>query len=207
MNVVYGMNGSGKTQLLEAISSAAGFKISTFEGFILQDPKVEGSGQKPDRKLYDISANEVLNYFDSISEERYSVDMMLGWLKGYKPENLTSENRAEVLAVISEFINVKHCLLTRTMPEDKLMFDAHSRETMNPARSVDFVPVLLPSDDAPLTRLHLEKISQSFLNFHENLEDLLATMPNVDLQDESILEEKKTELFEIWLQSWNWIPN
>ncbi len=206
MNVVYGMNGSGKTQLLEAISSAAEFKISTFEGFILQDPKVEGSGHKPDRRLYDISANEVLDYFDSISEDRYSVDMMLGWLKGYKPENLTSENRAEVLAVISEFISVKHCLLTRAMPEDKLIFDAHSRETMNPARSVDFVPVVLPSDDAPLTRLHLKKISQSFLNFRENLEDLLATMQDVDSEDESILEEKKTELFEMWLQSWNWSP-
>lgn len=206
MNVVYGVNGSGKTQLLEAISSAAEFKISTFEGFILKDPKVEGSGQNPDRKLFDISAQEVLNYFDLISEDRYSVDMMLGWLKGYKPENLTDKNRAEALAVISEFINMKQCLLTRAIPEDKMLFDAHSRETMNPARSVDFVPILLPSDEAPITRLHLKKISESFLNFHKNLEDLLDAMSNVDLEDENVVEEKKTELFELWIQSWNWSP-
>jgi predicted ATPase len=206
MNVVYGMNGSGKTQLLEAISSAAEFKISTFEGFILKDPKVEGSGKNPERRLFDVSAQEVLNYFNLISEDRYSVDMMLGWLNGYKPENLTDENRAEVLAVISEFMSVKQCLLTRAMPEDKMLFDAHSRETMNPARSVDFVPILFPSDEAPITRLHLKRISQSFLNFHANLEDLLDTMPNVDFEDENIIEEKKTELFELWMQSWNWSP-
>ena len=206
MNVVYGMNGSGKTQLLEAISSAAEFKISTFEGFILKDPEIEGSGQSPDKKLYDISPQEVLNHFDSISEDRYSIDMMLGWLKGYKPENLTAENRVEVLAIISEFISVKQCLLTRAMPEEKMMFNHSSRDTMNPPRSVDFVPILLPGDEAPVTRLHLERISQSFLNFNENLETLLDAMPDVDLDDEIIVEEKKTELFEDWLQSWNWSP-
>lgn len=206
MNVVYGVNGSGKTQLLEAISSAAEFKISTFEGFILKDPIVDGSGQNPDTKLYDISAQDILNYFDSISEDSYAVDMMLGWLKGYKPENLKVENRAEVLAIISEFISVKKCLLTRAMPEEKMMFDPHSRESMNPPRSVDFVPILLPRDEAPITRLHLERISQSFLKFHENIEILLGAMPNVNLDDENIVEEKKTELFEDWLESWNWSP-
>lgn len=206
MNVVYGMNGSGKTQLLEAISSAAEFKISTFEGFILKDPKVESSRKNADRKLFDTSAQEVLDYFNLISEDTETVDMMLGWLSGYKPENLTDENRAEVLTIISEFIDVKQCLLTRALPEGKLLFDAHSRETMNPARSVDFVPILFPSDEAPTTRLHLKRISQSFLDFHANLEDLLETMPNVDFEDEHIIEEKKTELFELWMESWNWSP-
>jgi AAA15 family ATPase/GTPase len=109
MNVIYGMNGSGKTQLLEAISSAAEFKISTFEGFILKDPKVESAGQEPDKKLYDISPQAVLSYFESISENRYSVDMMLGWQTGFKPENLTDENREEVTTIISEFIGNKKC--------------------------------------------------------------------------------------------------
>ena len=206
MNVIYGMNGSGKTQLLEAISSAAEFKTSTFEGFILKDPKVESAGQEPERKLYDISSQDVLDYFDSISEDRYSIDMMLGWQMGYKPENLTDKNRDEVKAVISEFISNKKCLLTRAIAEEKITFDVYSRESMNPVRSVDFIPVLLPRDEAPITRLHLEKISQSFLNFQENLEGLLERIHNLDLEDEILVEEKKTELFETWLQSWNWSP-
>jgi ABC-type molybdenum transport system ATPase subunit/photorepair protein PhrA len=207
MNVIYGVNGSGKTQLLEAISSAAEFRISTFEGFILKDPILEGAGQEPDRKLYDTSALEVLNYFDSISEDRYSVDMMLGWIKGYRPENLTDENRKEVEAIISEFINHKKCLLTRAIPEDKMLFDRpDARESMNPARSIDFVPILFPTDEAPITRSHLEKISQSFFNFQENLEDQLEGILNLHLEDENTIEEKKTELFEVWLQSWNWSP-
>ena len=45
MNVIYGMNGSGKTQLLEAISSAADFRLSTCEGFILQNPVITDMGR------------------------------------------------------------------------------------------------------------------------------------------------------------------
>jgi predicted ATPase len=206
MNVIYGMNGSGKTQLLEAISSAAEFKISTFEGFILKDPKVESAGQEPDKKLYDISPQAVLSYFESISENRYSVDMMLGWQTGFKPENLTDENREEVTTIISEFIGNKKCLLTRAIPADKLMFDSNSRESMNPARSIDFVPVLFPSDEAPITRLHLKKISKSFFEFQENLDNQLEEIKDLDFGDENIVEEKKTELFEIWLQAWDWSP-
>ena len=107
--------------------------------------------------------------------------MMLGWQMGYKPENLTDKNRDEVKAVISEFISNKKCLLTRAIAEEKITFDVYSRESMNPVRSVDFIPVLLPRDEAPITRLHLEKISQSFLNFQENLEGLLEGIHNLDL--------------------------
>lgn len=206
MNVIYGMNGSGKTQLLEAISSAAEFKISTFEGFILKDPKVESVGKEPDRKIYDVSPQEVLTYYDLISEDRYSVDMMLGWHTGFKPEKLTDSNRGEVTAIISEFIANKKCLLTRAMPEDKVLFDAHGREGMNPARSIDFVPILFPGDKAPITRLHLEKLSLSFLDFQENLDTQIDGIEGLDLEDENIVEEKKTELFEIWLQEWDWSP-
>lgn len=206
MNVIYGMNGSGKTQLLEAISSAAEFKISTFEGFILKDPKVTIVGKVTERKLYDISSQDVLDYFDSITEDRYSVDMMLGWSNGYKPENLSDENRDEVKAIISEFISNKKCLLTRAIPEDKTTFDFYNRESMNPARSIDFVPILFPRDIAPITKLHLKKISQSFFDFQNNLERLLEGIHNLDLEDEILVEEKKTELFQTWLQSWHWSP-
>jgi energy-coupling factor transporter ATP-binding protein EcfA2 len=204
MNVIYGVNGSGKTQLLEAVSSAAEFKVSTFEGFILKDPRV---GQEEDRKLYDISPEEILNYFDSISEVSYPGDMMLGWIKGFRPETLSGEKRDEVNAIIGEFVSNKKCLVTRAIPDDKLMFDvANSRNSMNQARSIDFVPILFPTDPAPLTKLHLKKISDSFFKFQKNLESSLYAFPGLDLEDETIVEEKKTELFEDWLQSWNWSP-
>jgi predicted ATPase len=206
LNVVYGMNGSGKTQLLEAISSAAEFKLSTFEGFILYDPEVENDGRGPDKKLFDLSSQDVLDYFVNASEDFYTVDMMLGWQKGYRPESLTKENRIEINSIISEFIANRKCLLTRAMPEDKMLFDVHKRESMNPARTIDYVPILLPRDNAPITREHLERLSQSFLEFQETLEEQLKSMNEIDLQDEHIVEEAKTELFEVWLQNWSWSP-
>jgi predicted ATPase len=206
LNVVYGMNGSGKTQLLEAISSAAEFKLSTCEGFILRDPSVEGKGHTADKKLFSLSSQDVLDYFVTVSEDSYTVDMMLGWLKGYRPENLTKENQIEVSAIISEFIGNGKCLLTRAMPEDKTLFDVYKRESMNPARSIDYVPVLFPGDNAPITRNHLERLSQSFLEFQDNLEEQLESMKEIDLQDYHIAEEAKTELFEAWLLNWSWSP-
>ena len=206
LNVVYGMNGSGKTQLLEAISSAAEFKLSTFEGFILHDPDIEDDGHSPDKKIFDISSQDVLDYYVNASEDSYTVDMMLGWQKGYKPESLTKENRIEVNSIVSEFISNRKCLLTRAMPEDKMLFDVHERESMNPARTIDYVPVLLPRDNAPITREHLERLSQSFLEFQDTLEEQLNSMKEIDLQDEHIVEEAKTELFEVWLQNWSWSP-
>jgi predicted ATPase len=206
LNVVYGMNGSGKTQLLEAISSAAEFKLSTCEGFILRDPLVEGKGHTADKKLFSVSSQDVLNYYVTVSEDSYTVDMMLGWHKGYRPENLTKENQIEVITIISEFIGNEKCLLTRAMPEDKISFDVHQRESMNPARSIDYVPVLLPGDDAPNTRNHLERLSKSFLEFQNNLEEQLENVKEIDLQDEHKVEEAKTELFEDWLLNWSWSP-
>ena len=206
LNVVYGMNGSGKTQLLEAISSAAEFKLSTSEGFILYDPEVADKGRGSDKKLFDLSSQEVLDYFVNTSEDSYPVDMMLGWQQGYRPENLTKENQTEVNAIVSEFISNRKCLLTRAIPDDKMLFDVYPRQSMNPARTIEYVPVLLPGDHAPVTRDHLEKLSQSFLEFQDTLEEQLNNLEELDLQDEHIVEEAKTELFEVWLADWSWSP-
>ena len=207
MNVIYGMNGSGKTQLLEAISSAAEFKLSTFEGFVLQDPKVDGEGQDSNRKLFDVSSNDVLSYFEKISEITYTADMMLGWNKGYQPEELNDENRDVVNKIVSEFLSNKKCLLTRALPDDKFMFDVWGRrEEMNKARNIDFVPILLPKDEAPITRLHIKEIAKSFLSFQEELGAQLEEIQNLDAQDYDIVEEKRTELFSIWLSQWSWSP-
>lgn len=206
MNVIYGTNGSGKTQLLEAISSAAEFKNSTCEGFILRDPKVEGLGSTKEGKLFDISTDEVLDYFDTVSEVSYTSDMMLGWKKGFKPEDLTDERKNEVREILSEFLEEKKCLLTRALPDDKLIFEVYDRDKMNPARSIDFVPVLFPGDKAPKTHSHLQQISDSFIKFQSSLDERISMVENLETGDENIVEEKKTEFFEEWLSAWSWSP-
>ena len=40
VNVFYGRNGAGKTQMLEAIAYAAEYKMSAYEGFVLHNPTV-----------------------------------------------------------------------------------------------------------------------------------------------------------------------
>ena len=40
MNIFYGRNGAGKTQILEAIAYTAEFRMSAYEGFVLSDPIV-----------------------------------------------------------------------------------------------------------------------------------------------------------------------
>ncbi len=40
LNVFYGRNGAGKTQILQAIAHTAEFKMSAYEGFVLKQPKI-----------------------------------------------------------------------------------------------------------------------------------------------------------------------
>lgn len=204
--MIYGLNGSGKTQLLQAIDSAAEFRISTFEGFILKDPIIDGEGKKVARKLFGTSAEKILNYYESITSDFYRADMMLGWLKGFKPECVSKDKRMLVIDIISEFILNQKCLLTRSIPDDKALFDVYDRESMNNPKSIDFVPVVFPGEYAPHTRAHLKELSESFLDFQNNLEKELEGIPNLDFSDEAIVEEEKSKLFESWLELWSWSP-
>lgn len=206
MNVIYGLNGSGKTQLLRAIDSAAEFRMSSFEGFILKNPIIDDAGQEGVTKIFNTSADKILSYYELITSEFYRADMMLGWLKGFKPENVSEAKRMLVTDIISEFVLNQKCLLTRSLPDGKVLFDVYDRESMNNPKSVDFVPVIFPGELAPHTRAHLKELSGSFLDFQNKIDETLDGIPNLDLSDETLVEEQKSLLFESWLESWSWSP-
>jgi AAA15 family ATPase/GTPase len=206
LNVVYGRNGAGKTQLIQAISYVADFKMSAFEGFILKDPTIRKPLDEKVEVIFERTVEDILEGY--LSDE--SEDMQLGWTPGFNPQNVSGEKKAIVFDILNEFKSHRQILLTRAPSQDEP--SAGDPETMNAPEFVQFVPVIFPSNFAPLTRAHAVEIHKSYMQFIENVKSRFSEGDNPKLtvseNNERYSEEilQKGKLFDEWVESWSWSP-
>ena len=196
LNVVYGRNGAGKTQLLLAIELASRFKMSSYEGFVLRNPRV-GT-----QLIFDKSAEEIYEFYrDSESDETDFTDDL-----GLSIQlNTTEENKLRIASIINEFLSKRKCMLARSMA---LKWDDGSRGSateMNDPESIQLVPILLPQDEAPVTRAHAKEIASSYSTL---VESISAQMDAFDTDDErrDFSFKVAPDQFEKWVEGWMWSP-
>jgi energy-coupling factor transporter ATP-binding protein EcfA2 len=218
INVLYGRNGAGKTQIIEAIAHAAEFKMSAYEGFVLHNPRVSGIRKSYPEEKYELGDYDNSYAILEISVEqlfaRYqalqNVDFDLGWTDGFDPNDVPEDKEYLVLSIMKEFLESKNALLTRSpVKEDP---GAGDPNRMNTPESIQLVPMLLPSDSAPITRMHAKDIHNSYLEFVENFEEQFTAGSDPDLSvDENNAAyfaegEFKGRAFNEWVASWAWSP-
>ena len=218
INVFYGRNGAGKTQLLEAIAYAADFKMSAYEGFVLHNPKISQIWfAYPDPKNKFDYSSKVYGVFDITEEDVIAIyvendneDTWLGYTAGFNANNIDNSNRHVVIEIIKEFIDCKNALLTRSPTTEEP--SSGDPKIMNPSEFIQIVPILLPTDPAPFTRNHAREIHSSYLNF---LEEIESAYPNKDDPDLTVAENNeqyevemvaKGEFFAEWVEEWSWSP-
>lgn len=220
INVFYGRNGAGKTQILEAIAHAVEFKMSAYEGFVLSNPivsqihyalldpkeKFKRDNYQKEFCLFDVSPEAIIAWYVGTDTE----DTWLGWTMGFNAHNIDDSNRDIVVEIIKEFILGKNALLTRSpTKEDPSAGDPSS---MNLPQFIQLVPILLPSDNAPQTRKHAKQIHSAYLEFIEEVEKKYAYHDDPDLTVDEINERdrletlEKGELFTKWVEKWSWSP-
>jgi hypothetical protein len=220
INIFYGRNGAGKTQILEAIAYAAEFKMSAYEGFVLSDPIVSNIFYKlydpkenyitnnytTEYRLFDVTPERIIDWYLGTDTE----DTWLGWTMGFNAHQIDESNRAVVVDVLKEFIQAKNALLTRSpIKEDPGAGDPNS---MNPPEYIQLVPVLLPSDSAPNVRMHAKQIYSSYIEFLQEIDALYLDQDDPDLSVEennnryAIETEEKAKLFSAWVEKWSWSP-
>jgi ABC-type branched-subunit amino acid transport system ATPase component len=218
--VFYGRNGAGKTQILEAIAYAADFKLSAYEGFILHNPQISGipysypdlqeiySWQIYEKKVFilGISPKQLLARYQAIDSE----DTWLGFTVGFNANEVFDENEELVLSILGEFLAAKNALLTRSpVKEDPSCDDP---DLMNAPEFIQIVPMLLPSDPAPITRRHAMEIHASYLDLVERIEthSKAASDPSLTVDESNALfldgEEERDKLFDEWVSTWSWSP-
>lgn len=196
LNVVYGRNGAGKTQLLRAIELASRFRISSYEGFVLRNPRVGN------QLIFDKSAEEIVEYYRNSDSDETNFTDELGLSLQL---NTTEENRSKVQSIIKEFLSLRRCMLSRSMA---LKWDEGSRGSateMNDPESIQLVPVLLPQDEAPVTRGHAKDIAISYSTL---VESISAQMDAFGTDDErtAFSANKAIDQFEEWVDGWMWSP-
>ena len=220
INIFYGRNGAGKTQILEAIAYTAEFKMSAYEGFVLSDPIISNIFHKlhdpkenyitnnytTEYRLFDVTPERIIDWYLGTDTE----DTWLGWTMGFNAHQIDESNRAVVVNVLKEFIQAKNALLTRSpIKEDPGAGDPNA---MNPPEYIQLVPVLLPSDSAPNVRLHAKQIHSSYIEFLQEIDALYLDQDDPDLSVEennnryAIETEEKAKLFSAWVEKWSWSP-
>ena len=209
INVFYGLNGAGKSQMLEAIAYAADYKMSAYEGFVLHNPIVSAiqTDFYTDGYVFDISPEELLSRYKSMDTEELWLG---GWTQGFDPGKVTTQHRELVLGILAEFISSKNGLLTREAHSDGPGPGDPSK--MNSPGSVQIVPMIFSTDEAPLTRIHIQEIRSSFLEFSVMIESRGSSGEDPELSMEEmdrIWETERNEnyrLFVEWIGKWAWSP-
>jgi energy-coupling factor transporter ATP-binding protein EcfA2 len=220
INVFYGRNGAGKTQILEAIAHAAEFKMSAYEGFLLSNPIVSQMFYSPldpkekytresygkEFRLFDVSPEVIIAWYVGTDTE----DTWLGQTMGFNAHKIDDSNRDVVVGILKEFIAGKNVLLTRSPTKE--VPNAGDPSSMNLPEFIQLVPTLLPSDNAPLTRKHAKQIHSSFLEYLEEIETKFPDRDYPELTVDEIDELHRLErleqgeLFEKWVEEWSWSP-
>jgi ABC-type branched-subunit amino acid transport system ATPase component len=218
INVLYGRNGAGKTQIIQAIAHAAEFKMSAYEGFILHNPQIsEITSSYPEEKyeignyektygILEISVEQLLARYQAID----TGDRDLGWTNGFDPNEIPEDKEYLVLSILTEFLESKNALLTRSPVKEDPSADDPNR--MNIPEFIQLVPMLFPSDSAPITRMHAKDIHNSYLDFVEKFEEQFTAGSDPDLSVDENNEayfaegELKGRAFNEWVSSWAWSP-
>lgn len=222
MNVLYGRNGAGKTQMLNALAAASNWEMGPMEGFILDNPSWDRSAVDEESGVTygDLTAEEILAGV-SVSESP-AVD--LGWTWGYDATLIRGTHRDLVLAMLAEFQRGGLLMLTRGLhPYNLWGVETPLRRYIVPPRVTELVPVLLPNQEAPLTRAHMEEMRASLQRVldeavnplgyfrHDEGEDDFTYANGEgynwrDLWAEGPVEDALTEGYRRWRKEWGWSP-
>ena len=206
LNVIYGRNGSGKSQLLGAISSAAEYKMSAYEGFVLINPISPSATEDEDSYIFDTSPKEVLKRY----QQKHTEDMDLGWLDGFDPTEIPEDKKQLVLDIIDEFLRTKRSLFTREPIKENPY--AEDREKMNFPNKLQLVPMLMPDDEAPITREHAKVIHAAYVELLEDLEESIDASQDPSLSRDQnddnyrLATSAAEEVLYTWLRDWSWSP-
>lgn len=201
LNVIYGRNGAGKTQLLRAIEHASRYKMSAYEGFVLRNPLVADSSGK--RLLFDKSAEEILEFFrqSEVDETDFTQSSGLSLQLSTTPEN-----ELIVRSVLHEFLSQKRCMLARSMASTWDDGARGSATEMNDPQFIQLVPILLPQDEAPVTRAHASKIADSYFGLAEKLRAEMNALDDEDEAGQNQLAYEAIDRFDEWAKEWMWSP-
>lgn len=163
VNVLYGRNGAGKTQILEALTAASEWEMGPVEGFILQgatwtDEFPDAGQADAPYSLQSLGASEVLDRF----QDADSTLLDLGWTAGYHPSFLKGEYRERALALVSEFVGANTVMLTRRL-RPRMLWGVEpvrksDRQFLTAPDVLELLPILLPDAEAPLVRAHLRDL-------------------------------------------------
>jgi hypothetical protein len=157
-NVLYGRNGAGKTQILNALAAASQWEMGPLEGFLLEDPAWSHGWREGETRFSELSGQEVL---DAICDAESS-EVRMGYSWRFQKGRLGQERLPEVFAIINEFRRAKTVLVTRGLREVSLVeSEDGARKDLLPPHSLELVPVLLPDSEAPATRGHLAEMRAS----------------------------------------------
>jgi energy-coupling factor transporter ATP-binding protein EcfA2 len=230
VNVLYGRNGAGKTQILEALSAASDWEMGPLEGFILQGatwideyPSDHRQADVP-YSLQSMSASEVLDRFRNADSTLFN----LGWTVGHHPSFLSGEYRERAQALISEFLGANTVMLTRRL-RPRMMWGGEpirkpDRQILTAPDVLELIPVLLPDAEAPLVRAHVRDLRDAL---RQSLAEAVATLGLTVVDDgvsewacldglgrdfreveglEYQVEEAFREALSAWQQQWGWSP-
>lgn len=200
LNVIYGRNGAGKTQLMHAIDNASKYQMSPYEGFILRNPRVAEGWPPVSRGIFDRTSEEILDFYSGLDTE----DVGLGELWGFIPESIVEERRPLVLEIITEILKPKRSLLTRSPGYEEPSCGADPN-SMNDPEAIQMVPILLPSDEAPITRAHAKDIHDSYLALVEKVRIEINEAGSEDAKYIEACNSAHRNL-ELWLKEWSWSP-
>lgn len=222
LNVLYGRNGAGKTQMLNALAAASNWEMGPLEGFILQDPTwsafVDRRFQK--RSLADFTP---MGLIEAVSDEE-STAVDLGWTWGYHRSCIQDHHWSTVLELVSEFQQAKTMLLTRGLRQGALEEGSWSasRQRLLPPATTELVPVLLPTSEAPRVRSHLKQLRESLHQAHTEVMESLGYVRDEqfgewdfsdsegktfrETDDHDRVQEALGARLNLWRDEWAWSP-
>jgi energy-coupling factor transporter ATP-binding protein EcfA2 len=219
LNVLYGRNGAGKTQILNAVSLCANAQMSAHEGFVLKAPTAEdGAPVLPDTPV------GLLKYYKFLAAEDFDSEVTeylageRSW-RAFDPVFIPDDKQHLVEQILSEFLAAQTVLFTRGMNLDYATqspaFDPHypfpkPTDLAEPwTRSL--VPVLLPGVGAPVTRRALQEMSASLLDFVEESRQRSRQFEEMNsggdaLEDWEEGQRQHWKALNRWVDQWQWCP-
>lgn len=218
LNVLYGRNGAGKTQLLRAISLAANARMSAHEGFVLQDPKNrKGENLLPADAASLMEIYREQDWGDIDSEVTSYIWEGRSWL-AFNPDSITQDRQGTVDAILAEFLAVKTALLTRGMSlsdafespfQSHLLYSGRpTPDDLMPPWTMSLVPVILPHVDAPISRRVLAEMAVSLRAVYAEARRLERKFEEeaADPNNTDALTVEQWELLSKWVDEWDWCP-
>lgn len=206
LNVVYGRNGAGKTQLLQAIAYASRFQMSPYEGFVLRNPRMIEDPRGIRGEIFSGTPDEVLTLYRNTNVS----ETVLSDFEGFTPSRVTTDRLPMVLAIIEEFLSKKRCLLTRSVVAS-LVGPVGEPVQMTIPKDIQLAPMLLSNDEAPFTRAHLKAIMNSYSDLATEIQQM-KDLADVKARDTRLsppykdVSDTTSKRLREWIEAWSWSP-